>query len=153
VRRLHPPTLGQWTCAHRWKTTTSRPGHDDVVRMRYLTCRRCGLKVKTEERLAVPWDLGDCMTLVAQAFPEDTVVDTEMLQAQGLLDGGVSQLNAHLIPYGWQLDLVWDRGQVIGVVRRRVSADAVEDTNGKPDKRRKRLTAKITAEAGQGGSS
>jgi hypothetical protein len=54
MRRLKSPTLQQWGCHHRWKTTTSRPGDDDVVRIRYLICRRCGLKVKTEERLAVP---------------------------------------------------------------------------------------------------
>ena len=81
MRRLHPPTLAQWACAHHWKTTTSRPGQGDIVRIRYLTCRRCGLKVKTEERLAVPWDERDFMTLMAQVFPEDTVVDMASLQA------------------------------------------------------------------------
>jgi hypothetical protein len=54
MRRLQPPTLAQWDCYHRWKTTTSRPGHGEVVRRRYLTCRRCGLRVQTQERLVVP---------------------------------------------------------------------------------------------------
>jgi hypothetical protein len=120
VRRLHPPTLVQWTCVHYWKTTTSRPGEGDILRVRYLTCQNCGLKVKSEERLAVPWDEQDFMVLVVQVFPEDTVADIEMLQTQGILDGGLSWLNAHLVPHGWQLELVKDHGEVVGVVRRRL---------------------------------
>jgi hypothetical protein len=139
---LHSPTLEQWGCEHRWKTTTSRPGQGDIVRMRYLTCQRCGLKVKTEERLAVPWDERDFLGLVAEAFPEDAVVDVATLRTQGLLGGNLSQLNAHLVPHGWQLDLVRDQGRVVGVVRQRVSADAVEDTNGEVDQGRKRRHSK-----------
>jgi hypothetical protein len=138
MRRLHRPTLEQWTCAHRWKTTTSRPGQGDVVRVRYLTCRCCGLKVKTEERLAVPWEARDFMAVMAQAFPEDTVVDVASLQAWGLPGGGLSQLNAHLVPHGWQLELVRDQGGVVGVVRRQMSPEAPEDTNGDPGKGRSR---------------
>jgi hypothetical protein len=52
--------------------------------VRYLTCRRCGLKVKTEERLAVPWNERDLMALVAQAFPEGAVADVATLKMQGL---------------------------------------------------------------------
>ena len=81
MRRLHPPTLAQWGCEHQWKTTTSRPGMGEIVRVRYLTCRRCGLRVKTEERLAVPWDERDFMALMAQAFPEDAVADVASLRA------------------------------------------------------------------------
>jgi hypothetical protein len=142
VRRLHSPTLAQWACAHQWKTTTSRPGQGNIVRIRYLTCQNCGLKVKSEERLAVPWDERDFLGLVAYAFPEDAVADLATLCAQGLLGEGLSRLNAHLIPLGWQLDLVRDQGRAVGVVRRRVSADAVEDTNGKVDERRKRRHSK-----------
>jgi hypothetical protein len=131
VRRLHPPTLAQWTCAHRWKTTTSRPGQHGIVRVRYLTCQRCGLKVKTEERLAVPWDNGDFMTLVAQMFPENEVVDVAMLKTHGLLGGGLLRLNAHLLPHSWQLELVRDQERVVGVVRRRRSPEAVGGTNTK----------------------
>jgi hypothetical protein len=98
VRRLHSPTLAQWSCQHRWKTTTSRPGEGDIIRARYLTCQRCGLKVKSEERLAVPWDNRDCMTLVAQTFPENDVVDVATVRTHGLLGGGLSRLNAHLLP-------------------------------------------------------
>jgi hypothetical protein len=142
VRRLHPPTLVQRGCEHQWKTTTSRPGQGDVVRMRYLTCRRCGLKVKTEERLAVPWDARDFMAVMAQAFPEDTVVDVASLQAQGVLGEGLSQLNAHLVPHGWQMDLVWEQGQVIGVMRRRMSSEALGGTNDALDKRKNRRHGK-----------
>jgi hypothetical protein len=133
VRRMHPPTLVQWGCEHQWKTTTSRPGQGDVVRVRYLTCRRCGLRVKTEERLAVLWSEQELMTLVAQVFPEDPVADVATVKAQGLCEEGLSWLNAHLVPHGWQLDLVKDGWRVVGVVRRRRSPDALEDTNSELD--------------------
>jgi hypothetical protein len=129
VRRLRPPTLAQWACTHQWKTTTSRPDKGAIVRVRYLTCRRCGLKVKTEERLAVPWDERDFMALVAQVFPEDAVADVAMLKMHSLLDGELSRLNACLVPHGWHLDLVRDHGQLVGVVRRRVSPDMRGATN------------------------
>jgi hypothetical protein len=138
VRRLHSPTLAQWSCEHRWKTTTTRPGQGDIVRMRYLTCRGCGLKVKTEERLAVPWEERDFMALVAQAFPEDAVADVATLQTQGLLGEGLSRLNTQLIPHGWQLDLVRDQWRVVGVVRRRMSTDVRGSTNGMLDEGQKR---------------
>jgi hypothetical protein len=104
--------------------------------VRYLTCRRCGLKVKTEERLAVPWNERDLMALVAQAFPEGAVADVATLKMQGLRGGGLSRLNQHLLPHGWQVDLVKDRGRVVGVMRRRLSPDAFGDTNGELDKGR-----------------
>lgn len=100
MRRLHPPTLAQWVCAHRWKTTTSRPGAGDLVRVRYLTCRHCGLKVKTEERLAVPWEQRDFMALVAQTFPEDAAVDVATLRTEGVRCDNLSRLNVHLLPHG-----------------------------------------------------
>jgi hypothetical protein len=120
VRRLQPPTLPQWGCEHQWKTTTSRASHDDVIRVRYLTCRRCALKVKTEERLAVPWGERDFMALIAQVFPEDAVADVAMLKMHGVLDGGLSRLNACLAPHGWHLELVRDQGGGVGVVRRQL---------------------------------
>jgi hypothetical protein len=138
VRRLHSPTLVQWSCEHRWKITTSRAGEGEILRVRYLTCRCCGLKVKTEERLAVPWDERDFLGLVAEAFAEDAVADVATLETQGILGEGLSRLNAHLIPHGWQLDLVWDRGRIVGVVRQRTSADVRGGTNGNLDKRRSR---------------
>ena len=98
VRVLHPPTLVQWACAHRWKTTTTRPCHDDVVRRRYLTCRRCGLKVKTEERLEVPWDAGDLVEQVKALLPEGQAV---ALRDKGITELPLARLNARLAPQGY----------------------------------------------------
>jgi hypothetical protein len=98
VRVLHSPTLAQWGCAHRWKTTTTWPVHDDVVRMRYLTCRRCGLKVKTEERLAVPWDEADLVAQVKALLPEGRVV---ALRDKGITELPLARLNARLAPQGY----------------------------------------------------
>jgi hypothetical protein len=98
VRVLHAPTVMQWGCTHRWKTTTTRPGHDDLVRMRYLTCRRCGLKVKTEERLAVPWNENDLVDQVKALLPEGQAV---ALRDKGITELPLAQLNAQLAPHGY----------------------------------------------------
>jgi hypothetical protein len=98
MRVLRSPTLVQWGCAHRWKTTTTRPGHNDVVRMRYLTCRRCGLKVKTEERLVVPWDEDDLVDQVKALLPEGQAV---ALWDKGITELPLGRLNARLAPYGY----------------------------------------------------
>jgi hypothetical protein len=98
VRVLHRPTLTQWGCAHRWKTTTTRPGQDDVVRMRYLTCRRCGLKVKTKERLAVPWDEDDLVEQVKALLPDGQAV---ALRDKGITELPLARLNARLAPHGY----------------------------------------------------
>jgi hypothetical protein len=142
VRRLRPPTLAEWGCKHQCKTTTSRPGQGDVVRIRYLTCRRCGLKVKTEERLAVPWDARDFMAVMAQAFPENTMVDVASLQAQGVLGDGLSRLHARLVCHGWRLETVRDQEREVGVVRRQMSVDTLVGTYNELDKGRKRRHGK-----------
>jgi hypothetical protein len=98
VRVLRPPTLMQWGCAHRWKTTTTRRGQDDVVRMRYLTCRRCGLKVKTEECLAVPWDAEDLVDQVKAWLPEGQAV---ALRDKGITELPLARLNARLATHGY----------------------------------------------------
>jgi hypothetical protein len=98
MRRIHPPTLAQWACQHWWKTTTSRPGHDDIVRVRYLTCRRCDLKVKTEERLAVPWDAENLVAQVKALLPEGQAV---ALRDKGIAELPLAQLNARLAPHGY----------------------------------------------------
>src|SRR2546426_900069 len=87
-----------WGCAHRWNTTTTRPGHADVVRMRDLSCRRCGLKVKTEERLAVPWDAGDLIDQVKAWLPEGQAV---ALRDQGITELPLARLNARLASLGY----------------------------------------------------
>jgi hypothetical protein len=98
MRVLHSPTLVQWGCAHRWKTTTTRPGNDDVVRMRYLTCRRCRLKVKTHEQLAVPWDVGNLVAQVKALLPEGKAV---VLRDKGITELPLARLNARLAPQGY----------------------------------------------------
>jgi hypothetical protein len=100
VRRLHPPTLAQWTCAHRWKTTTSRSGKGDILRVRYLTCRRCGLKVKTEERLAVPWDERDLVAQVKALLPEGEPI---YLRERGITEFPLGVLNARLERLGYKI--------------------------------------------------
>jgi hypothetical protein len=98
VRVLHAPTLVQWGCTHRWKTTTTRRGQDDMVRMRYLTCRRCGLKVKSEERLAVPWNEADLVDQVKALLPEGQAV---ALWDKGITELPLARLNARLAPQGY----------------------------------------------------
>jgi hypothetical protein len=61
----------------------------------YLNSRRCGLKVKTEERLAVPWDAGD---LVAQAKALTPEGQTVALRDKGITELRLARLNARLAP-------------------------------------------------------
>jgi hypothetical protein len=112
MRRLHPPTLPQWGCGHRWKTTTSRPGEGDAVRLRYLTCRRCGLKVKTEERLAVPWEEAALVDHVKALLPEGQAV---ALRDKGISELPLARLNARLAPYGYVIHARkgWDAKQMV----------------------------------------
>ena len=98
MRVLQRPTLMQWGCVHRWKTTTTRRGNADVVRMRYLTCRRCGLKVKTHERLVVPWDADDLVDQVKAWLPEGQAV---ALGDKGITELPLAWLNARLAPLGY----------------------------------------------------
>ena len=98
MRRLHPPTLAQWGCDHQWKTTTSRPGAGEILRVRYLVCRRCGLRVKSEERLAVPWDERDLVAQVKVLLPEGQAV---VLRDKGITELPLAKLNARLISHGY----------------------------------------------------
>jgi hypothetical protein len=98
VRHLHSPTLAQWGCRHSWKTTTSRLGNNNVVRMRYLTCRRCGLRVKTEERLAVPWTEQALVALVISLLPEGQPID---LCDRGITELPLAGINAILAQQGY----------------------------------------------------
>lgn len=70
MRRLKPPTLQQWGCPHQWKTTHSLPQAAPLQRVRRYKCLRCGLRVKTEERLAVPWDERNLLALLQGLLPE-----------------------------------------------------------------------------------
>ena len=118
------------------ESVSSSAPNDEPVGVPYHTWRCYEVKVKTEERLAVSWGELDLLALVAQAFPEDAVADVAMLRDQGLL-GGLSRVNTHLTPQGWQLDPVPEQGRVIGVVRRRMSPAALGETNGELDRGRK----------------
>ena len=66
--------------------------------MRYLTCQRCHLKVKTHERLAVPWDEADLVTQVKALLPEGQTVT---LWDKGITELPLARLNARLAPYGY----------------------------------------------------
>jgi hypothetical protein len=64
-----------------------------------------------------------------RSAPENVVADLATLREQGLLGGDLSRLNAHLLSHGWQLDLVWDHGQLVGVSPRRLSSEVLGGTN------------------------
>jgi len=66
--------------------------------MRYLTCRRCGLKVKPHERLAVPWDEANLVAHVKALLPEGQPV---ALRDKGLTELPLARLNARLAPQGY----------------------------------------------------
>jgi hypothetical protein len=75
MRQLKPPTLQQWGCAHQWHVTHTRAGWPELwPKLRYMRCERCGLRVRTEERLAVPWSEHDLIALVKQLLPEGQAV-------------------------------------------------------------------------------
>ena len=63
--------------------------------MRYLTCRRCRLKVKTHERLAVPWDEADLVDQVKAWLPEGQAL---ALRDKGITELPLARLNARLLP-------------------------------------------------------
>jgi hypothetical protein len=54
--------------------------------------------VKTEERLAVPWDAGDLVDQVKALLPEGQAV---ALREQGITELPLARLNARLAPLGY----------------------------------------------------
>jgi hypothetical protein len=66
--------------------------------MRDLTCLRCGLKVKTEERLAVPWDERDLVAQVKALLSEGQAV---ALRDKGIAELLLARLNVRLAPHGY----------------------------------------------------
>jgi hypothetical protein len=75
MRQLTPPSLQQWGCAPQWHVTnTLSRWPDPWPRVRYMCCKRCGLRVKTEERLAVPWDEGSLVAHIKALLPEGQAV-------------------------------------------------------------------------------
>jgi hypothetical protein len=106
MRRLKPPTLEQWGCAHRWKEQSSKPQGDKLHRLRYYFCQRCGLRVKTREAPEVPWDEGDLVALVQALFPEGRSVSLGEL---GVVELWVDRLNALLARQGWVIHAIVER--------------------------------------------
>jgi hypothetical protein len=106
MRRLKPPTLEQWGCAHRWKEQSSKPQGDKLHRLRYYFCQRCGLRAKTRETPEVPWDEGDLVALVQALFPEERSVSLGELGVMGLC---VDRLNALLARQGWVIHATAER--------------------------------------------
>jgi hypothetical protein len=75
MRQLKPPTLQQWGCQHQWQVTNTHTGWPDPWPiLRYRRCRRCGLRVRTEERFSVPWSEQDLLAMVRQLLPEGRAV-------------------------------------------------------------------------------
>jgi hypothetical protein len=66
--------------------------------MRDLTCRRCGLKVKTHERLAVPWAEAALVDQVKALWPEGPAV---ALRHKGITELPLARLNARLASQGY----------------------------------------------------
>jgi hypothetical protein len=106
MRRLKPPTLEQWGCAHRWKEQSSKPQGDKLRRLRYYCCQRCGLRAKTRETPEVPWDERDLVALVQALFPEERSVSLRELGMMGLC---VERLNALLARQGWVIHAIAER--------------------------------------------
>jgi hypothetical protein len=65
----------------RWQNTREE---GSMLVVAYLTCRRCGLKVKTGKRLAVPWDAEDLVDQVKTLLLEG--------QAAAPRDKGITEL-------------------------------------------------------------
>jgi hypothetical protein len=70
----------------------------DDDKVRYLTCQHCGFKVKTEERLVVPWSVVELVAQVKGLVPEGQTVT---LWDKGITELPLAQLNARLAPHGY----------------------------------------------------
>jgi hypothetical protein len=91
MRQLQRPTLQQWGCDHHWHVTHTRSRWPEPwPRVRYMRCRRCGLRVRTEEQLSVPWDERDLVAEVRQLLPEGRAV---ALWKQGITTLPLAGLN------------------------------------------------------------
>jgi hypothetical protein len=98
MRHLPWPTLEQWGCNHQWHVTHTRSGWPEPwPRIRYLRCRRCGLRAKTEERLAVPWAEKDLVAQVEALLPEGKAVH---LRDKGITEFPLARLNGILARHG-----------------------------------------------------
>jgi len=99
MRQLQWPTLQQWGCDHRWHVTHTRSGGatEPWPRVRYPRCRRCGLHVRTEEHLSVPWDEQHLVAQVMALLPAGEAV---RLRDQGITEFPLGRLNTILARHG-----------------------------------------------------
>jgi hypothetical protein len=98
MRKLKPPTLQQWGCAHQWHVTHTRSGWPDPwPTVRYRRCQRCELRVRTEEHLSVPWDELALVAQVTQLLPEGQAV---ALRKHGITRLPLAGLNRILEKHG-----------------------------------------------------
>ena len=98
MRQLPWPTLVQWGCDHQWHVTHTRAGWPEPwPRVRYMRCWRCRLRVKTEERLAVPWNEKDLVAHVKALLPEGEAVH---LRDKGISEWPLGRLNGILARHG-----------------------------------------------------
>jgi hypothetical protein len=112
MRQRKPPSLQQWGCIHHWKTTHSLPQEDALHRIRHHKCRRCGLRVKTEERPVKPWDEADLLAQVKGLLPEGKPV---YLRERGITELPLDALNARLARQGYQIHASQTRNDERGV--------------------------------------
>ena len=135
MRRLHPPTLAQWGCPHRWKEQSSKPQGDKLHRLRYYFCQACGLRVKTREAPEVPWDEGDFVAAVQTLLPEGQPVS---LRDHGITELPLDGLNACLKPMGYRIHASerGDAARAMACVDRkgRVSHILTSNCSGSPEK-------------------
>jgi hypothetical protein len=66
--------------------------------MQYPNLQGCGLQVKSDERLAVPWDKGDLVPQVKAVLPDGQAV---ALWDRGITELPLARLNARLAPHGY----------------------------------------------------
>jgi hypothetical protein len=81
-----------------WKVTHTIAQADPFHRVRYLRCRRCGLRVKTEERLDVPWDERHVVSMATALLPEEGV--PIYLHDKGITELPLHRLNGMLARFG-----------------------------------------------------
>jgi hypothetical protein len=98
MRQLPWPTLQQWGCEHHWHVTHTFAGRPEPwPRVRYMRCRRCGLRAKSRETLAVAWSETDLVAQVKALLPEGQAV---YLRDKGIAELPLGRLNVILARHG-----------------------------------------------------
>ena len=98
ARTVTPPTLEQWGCVHEWRVRhTRRVAAWFPQKRRYYRCRRCQLRLVTQESPAVGWDGQTLVALLRELIPEGEAV---YLRDKGMVSLGLFALNRVLAPLG-----------------------------------------------------